>query len=164
LNEDGDLGILAHEDGPWPGKLLEDVAFGGRFALNEDGDLGVFAHEDGPWPDQLLEVDVAIGGRFELKLILAACVPGATALAKGAPDHCPVKPSMLRVLREPIEPTLRLPANAKLLFARGADPPNCLYERPLICRGATDPPRAKLLPPLRPPPPRWNPPPPPKWE
>jgi hypothetical protein len=96
-----------------------------------------------------------------LKLIPTACVPGATALAEWAPDLCPVMPFRLR---EPIEPTLRLPARAKLLFVRGADPPNCLYERPLICLGATAPPRAKLLPPLCPPLPRWNPPPPPKWE
>jgi hypothetical protein len=48
-----------------------------------------------------------------LKLIPTACVPGATALAKGAPDLCPVMPFRLR---EPNEPTLRLPAKAKLLF------------------------------------------------
>lgn len=47
MKEDGERGVLAQEDWPWPGQLRAgDGAVGGRFELKEDADRGAFVQED----------------------------------------------------------------------------------------------------------------------
>ena len=68
MKEDGERGVFAQEDWPWPGQLRAgDGAVGGRFGLKDDPERGVFAQEDWPWPGQLRAGDGALAGRFALK-------------------------------------------------------------------------------------------------